>query len=741
MSKPPPKQHVEVERIRCTAAGAGGLLFVAGTLKAFGIVAPWWVGYGKLEDDFWGRSYNERYDISPLTACYTEGPAPETCVQIASIVLFGFISLAAAFTAAVLCACLSWKFPRLVPLLFSSLLAAGSLGVGFFSLWLGMQLQSEGLGGAGFYSSLAALGFDAAATSLTVYGANKATPSAEALRTPDVVKESRLEKTRAAYQTAAQIARAMKSKRESRRSTRVSRAASGASVGVHGQSFIVLQQVLDWAATEDDPIPVDMLEVAFQEIDAEYKGSITQEQLHEALKTCGLDPAPGAMGLVMAEVDANGSGDIDIEEFVTFFQIVEELAEFGESMEARAQFMNLVCNICFCANLFGVSGVVLVMAQERDQESERFAFLRQLVEGLLLTFAVLFTCNVVIPMFRLTLGPNLAAWKEMLKLAIRERKERYLGKAMRKSQKIADGQARSARIKAYEESRTNSNKFHDPGALSSGQRRAIAWSKSETTEFSGDFARSPDPSPGGRSRSEADGSPSPISRGSSFVSPELEDAERENEQQEENPLGPGIYIVLHSGTAVRSGISIKSTFVRKLKRGDEVRIVEVFECRRYGRWRGKVEEVKEEGEMPLLGGWISLRDIEDDYAWAERTRGLVDEAAKDGSPNRAGSLSLQKIRSTVNLDKREVKQKRKSRRSTKASEAELSGTPAYDPWYYEEGIHRWEEWAGAATFNGLMQVQDPRTYVGRQVQNPEDQQIMGGLAANRGEWRLALGNT
>jgi len=204
------------------------------------------------------------------------------------------------------------------------------------------------------------------------------------------------------------------------------------------------------------------------------------------------------------------------------------------------------------------------------------------------------------------------------------------------------------------------------------------------------------------------------------------DPEEEEEGIEQKP---GTYMVLHDGMAVRSGVSISSQKIRTLRRGEQVRIIEVFEYKRQGRVRGRLEPAKGSD----LREWISLRDMEDDYWWVKRVGPLKEEPAwvKQARYKRQGQRS--------NLSKSEKdKAKKKKKVVPVLSPEDSTGAPPYDPDMYEDAWVQQQQVALPSSFNGTMQARDVRMYCGKQEKLPAEKEVQGGMATSRGEWRLGF---
>jgi len=66
----------------------------------------------------------------------------------------------------------------------------------------------------------------------------------------------------------------------------------------------------------------------------------------------------------------------------------------------------------------------------------------------------------------------------------------------------------------------------------------------------------------------------------------------------------------------------------------------------------------------------------------------------------------------------------------------LPDTP--DQEVYVKAHLKWDHWKQFRQFNGPMQVPDPGRHLSIGDVAPDQKEVRGGMAANRGEWRLGL---
>lgn len=733
----PPKAAVLIDRVRCTACFTAVFMLLGGALRALSLLLPWWLWVGARENDFWGVEPGVAVSIAPLDACSSLDPLDSgTCVALGSLVTFTIISSCSSWCGAVICVMIAVRVYSLALLLMSALIAVGSTTVGVIAIFMGMELQEENLGGIGFYLSLGAIGVDVTGAIFVIWGANKATPDADELRQkgPEYTG-SWLERARVAQEAAAELARQLEAQQSSRRKTLKrnsgiifvgnGRIAPASPHVAADPALPCFKKVISMGTGEKTTIPIELLEAAFGEIDDDWTGSITSEELKEAFEQCGLEPSSEAMDSIMHEIDKDSSGSIEVQEFVAFFKMLEDLGNYEEEIKSRGMFFRMVCNCCFLSNVLGVAFLVMMMAQEEDQTTESFGFLASIFRFALISLIILFICNIGAPMIRLTLGPSLDAWCELGKQYFKNRRLRKEEK-----QKEKQIQRRNSRRSAREarESRKEGGSPTSPESPSSrvGLEEAVSLPGSPMALMDGTSPRSPT-SPHSLDMMSQSSPVSPVS----LASPKSRKTFGSGRLDEETGETPGVYIVLHDKSVVRCDMSIKSKKVRTLRKGVEVRVVEVCECFEDGRIRGRLENEDEDNKKTE---WVSLRDIEDDYAWAKRVCSLEGSSPKVVMLRKKGTEDLGHLAG----DKRSPQH---GKRKVQISPEELCENPAYDPFYYQSAWARAEDFEPGQSFCGTMQVQDFATCIGNEQQYPEDRGVQGGLAGSRGEWRLSLVST
>eukprot|EP00446_Apocalathium_sp_SHHI-4_P057431 CAMPEP_0177293838 /NCGR_PEP_ID=MMETSP0368-20130122/983_1 /TAXON_ID=447022 ORGANISM="Scrippsiella hangoei-like, Strain SHHI-4" /NCGR_SAMPLE_ID=MMETSP0368 /ASSEMBLY_ACC=CAM_ASM_000363 /LENGTH=645 /DNA_ID=CAMNT_0018751685 /DNA_START=1 /DNA_END=1935 /DNA_ORIENTATION=- len=429
-----------------------------------------------------------------------------------------------------------------------------------------------------------------------------------------------------------------------------------------------LQHIIERSTGENAnmPIPVALLEAAFQEIDDDYSGLVSLEELAESLRDCGLNPSDNAMKRIVEEIDQDNSGQIDVTEFVGFFKMTQELYEFEGKMAGRATLFHAVLQCGFFSNLIVLALVVTLQSRTTDQSSDSYSQLQSLSQMLMITFVILFVCVIVSPVVRMTLGPSLAAWLDIVVFTvkgwIRRWKDRR-AEAERQKKEIDDLFKKAAEFEAEETSKSGGSPCASPRSRNSrriSEAGSQAWSGSPSSGKIGALALR-----------------GPSSTGTSF-SMEGDESEKELGEQ------PGVYLILHDGAAVRSGISSTSTKLSALKRGEKVRIVEIFEYARQHRVRGRLQSAIGKNERH----WISLRDTSDEYCWARRDP-LQEESewAKKAKLKRQNSSSsrMSTRRSSDQLGMPVPP------RAT-ISEDDVNQAPAYDVGLYDDAEKRlWTE--------------------------------------------------
>eukprot|EP00933_Yihiella_yeosuensis_P008746 TRINITY_DN11437_c1_g1_i1.p1 TRINITY_DN11437_c1_g1~~TRINITY_DN11437_c1_g1_i1.p1 ORF type:complete len:627 (+),score=137.43 TRINITY_DN11437_c1_g1_i1:108-1988(+) len=357
------------------------------------------------------------WDDMCATAEKTMAVPPGECLNIKLI--RAFLILAAIFSSVAAMAIAISR--RLTPLLLllgvvTQLLAGLFL---FAATMTGVMTSTTGLT-IGFLMTMGSFVLAAAATSAMFYASTKAMPALN-LGEEDV-HVGRLQRIREARQKANEQRMMLEASVEERKmgSSKDSDAPHSegdmdSETGMKRKVPVALQKVIFWSQDEEngeEDIPMYMLEAAYREIDEDGSGSCTMEELVSALALCGLHASQEAADMVMKDIDKNMDGTIDIHEFVEFFRTIEEMSRFQNKAEKRAQFLAFVCNFCFLAHII-IVGVDLMLFIRMDQaaDPDNYAIMRNLLIAFSCILGLLFLSVIAIPAIRLTLGPNIAAWK------------------------------------------------------------------------------------------------------------------------------------------------------------------------------------------------------------------------------------------------------------------------------------------------------------------------------------------
>ena len=75
--------------------------------------------------------------------------------------------------------------------------------------------------------------------------------------------------------------------------------------------------------------------LAVQEMDLDGSGEISRDEMHEALSVFGLDLDKGDVAKIIAQIDIDNSGGIDVHEFVAWMEVLyNNVAEFRQTCPA-----------------------------------------------------------------------------------------------------------------------------------------------------------------------------------------------------------------------------------------------------------------------------------------------------------------------------------------------------------------------------------------------------------------------
>eukprot|EP00931_Biecheleriopsis_adriatica_P086512 TRINITY_DN61172_c0_g1_i1.p1 TRINITY_DN61172_c0_g1~~TRINITY_DN61172_c0_g1_i1.p1 ORF type:complete len:647 (-),score=150.09 TRINITY_DN61172_c0_g1_i1:105-1982(-) len=295
------------------------------------------------------------------------------------------------------------------------LLAAGACAIlaCFFALgglFMGVLTSTAGLTGIGFIMLMAAMATSGLAVACIFYAATKALPPEPIVDSEG--KASRLKRAQESYQKNADMIAQLEEGQKRKKQEREAQEAEGPKK----KQPVMLKRVIFWSqendGDEDVELPMELLEAAYQEIDEDGSGSLTLEELVDALKACGLNASQAAADNVMREIDKNMDGTIDIHEFVMFFRTLEEMNQFQKKTEQRAQFLVFICNFCFLTHII-VVGVLLMVFIRMDEASnpDNYTIMKNLLIAFSVVLCLLFMSVIAIPAARMTLGPSIAAWQ------------------------------------------------------------------------------------------------------------------------------------------------------------------------------------------------------------------------------------------------------------------------------------------------------------------------------------------
>mmetsp|Transcript_33359 Transcript_33359/g.69778 ORF Transcript_33359/g.69778 Transcript_33359/m.69778 type:complete len:637 (+) Transcript_33359:118-2028(+) len=357
--------------------------------------------------------------------------SPPECAQVATIRAFTILPMLFAFFA-VVPILLAKKISPLLLVIGAALGMAADF-FAFLGMIIGVMLSTSGLGGMGFLCLLIGWLLGMVAIASTLFTAGKAMPPDHLPGAPVEVKVNREDKAEAARKKAAKEALELAKKFGGPRGDRSDdgSARSSHSGGSQAQAApqekapVMLQKVLFWSEehNEDEPVPTELLELAYREIDTDDSGTILLEELVAGLAKCGLNASPAAMESVMLEIDKNSDGTVDIHEFVEFFRRIEELSQFNKKSQQRAQFLVVVCNCCFLFHII-VVGVMLMLFIKMDpgEDPDTYMIMQNGLMVFCVDLGILFCCVILIPAGRLTIGSNVKAWNAHYEAAMAARR-------------------------------------------------------------------------------------------------------------------------------------------------------------------------------------------------------------------------------------------------------------------------------------------------------------------------------
>mmetsp|Transcript_86471 Transcript_86471/g.245194 ORF Transcript_86471/g.245194 Transcript_86471/m.245194 type:complete len:605 (+) Transcript_86471:59-1873(+) len=450
-----------VAMVLVLALSTGALLLPWWTTAAAALPSPSSAGPAAAASSFSGTLWGYEASLPPGTAAGNAGAGglsrrrtwDEACAaaevgpgRCAAIGLIRTFVLSAAIIALVGCALqlVAFVYTSLVSLLGGMVaiaLAAGSLGVGLF---VAVTQGTDGLNGAGPICMLAAIVCAVAGCAMIVYAAAKAmqVPLTKHPEGEDRSQlASRLERVRAARRKE-EAAEADGTRRTLQLASPRSQDSAAPTCEDIGHAWdspvdedgtsskapsvdldielepVMLKRVLDWISDEAGvtrhDLPTDMLVDAFVETDEDGSGCISLSELGSALRRCGLGVKQATVARIMAEVDKDNSGEIDLFEFVEFFRMVLDVNNVDEKSRMRAQYHASLSVVCFFFLLVVISVLCVRFSQQDTDDSDSSSGGSEMLMFILvmcvLMLSVLFCSLIVIPICKLTLGPSVGAW-------------------------------------------------------------------------------------------------------------------------------------------------------------------------------------------------------------------------------------------------------------------------------------------------------------------------------------------
>eukprot|EP00449_Zooxanthella_nutricula_P023712 CAMPEP_0198530346 /NCGR_PEP_ID=MMETSP1462-20131121/26298_1 /TAXON_ID=1333877 /ORGANISM="Brandtodinium nutriculum, Strain RCC3387" /LENGTH=603 /DNA_ID=CAMNT_0044260219 /DNA_START=25 /DNA_END=1833 /DNA_ORIENTATION=+ len=442
-----------VAKLSATAGTAA--LAVASALAIVSLVMPWWQGnseVGKLANaqtvessiTLWtfSLSVGEQtsdgaggttlvttpmdmtWDQMCSMAADTADGAPGACMNVNAIRAFAILAALMGLPGAAAL----WQARTFSPLLLvvGGLLGILTSGFSFFGVLMGMAASTSGLSGLGVLLLLGGAMVAALGVAAAFYGSGVAMPVDPP---PAPKRTTRQQRVKEQFEKDAETGKELASRNPPKRRD------SGDILGVDGSESSeperkppeMLKRVLFWSQehggdADSEGIPTSMLENAFREIDADGSGAIEIDELVEALQLCGLAVSYEATINIMKEVDKDLSGDIDIIEFVGFFRQLEELDRFQAKSAQRAQFVQCLCNFCFIAHIIIVSAILMsFINMNSEDDPDSYLIMQNMLMGFSLVLGILLICVICMPAARLTLGGSIKAWERQWHEELRKR--------------------------------------------------------------------------------------------------------------------------------------------------------------------------------------------------------------------------------------------------------------------------------------------------------------------------------
>lgn len=168
----------------------------------------------------------------------------------------------------------------------------------------------------------------------------------------------------------------------------------------------------------DDP-PLNLQEL-FDQFDEDRSGEISYSEFFNVLEhLAGSTPSMEAVFAVLQDIDMDGSGSIDFNEFVEFFSRLDDMDNLLTRTENRGKFCQLCSYVLFMMSLvifFTILMIEVTMAED-DFGTDYAKVVRLTRNGSAVSLGYSFLQSVLLPIFRMQLG---ACQRH---LALRERRQ------------------------------------------------------------------------------------------------------------------------------------------------------------------------------------------------------------------------------------------------------------------------------------------------------------------------------
>lgn len=152
---------------------------------------------------------------------------------------------------------------------------------------------------------------------------------------------------------------------------------------------------------------VDLLHL-FNQFDEDHSGEISYAEFFNVLEHLanGVTPSKEAVFAMLQDIDMDGSGSIDFNEFVEFFSRLDDMDHLLQRTGQRGKFFEVCAKVLFASSLviFFTILMIEVTMHEDDFGTDYAKVVRMMRDGSAVTLGLSFLQSVLLPILNMRLG-------------------------------------------------------------------------------------------------------------------------------------------------------------------------------------------------------------------------------------------------------------------------------------------------------------------------------------------------